>query len=359
MERLVPEELLRSMVSGLLLDAGADRDCRVILSDLIVAAQIEGPASHGLAMLPRYLKALKSGWSNGAAEPTLHHMSLGRLHVNADNGYCQIGLARARKHLLKATEACGVAVLTVANAHHIGALRFDTAPFARAGYIAMAFVNSRAWVVPDGGTTPIFGTNPMSFACPRGAREPIVWDQASSVRAISDIRLVASQGGALREPSGLDENGEPTCVAREIVETGKLIPFGRHKGNAICLMVELLSAALGGGSMSFEVEEMEAAGASTIRPGYCMVLISPDTHDHEAFADRVDRLCRAIDQEGGGYIPGDRRFKRIEDAKARGVRVDPDLFAMLEARSGRNGFENGHDDMATRQEDCDDCRSRD
>jgi len=326
----VSKDRLTSFICKYLNDVGANEECQEVLSDLMVKAQIEGPESHGVAMLPSYLSALRSGWSNGCAEPNFHQIAPGRLHVDNDNGYCQIGLARARTRLIEAVETCGIALLTSANTHHLGALRFDTFPLAKAGYIAMAFVNSRAHVVPDGGTTRVFGTNPMSFACPRRNSDPIVWDQASSVQALSDIKLSALNNEVLPVPSGLDQNQKPTRRAREIIESGKLLPFGGHKGNAICLMVEILSAALGGGTLSFEVNEMNLAGATTVRPGYCIILIKPDMCNQDTFADRVDRLFNILKQDGV-YIPGDRKCGRINAAKQNGIALDSNLMSILKA----------------------------
>ena len=55
----------------------------------------------------------------------------------------------------------------------------------------------------------------------------------------------------------------PTCDADEFYDDppGAILPFGGHKGSAIALMVELLSAGLVGDMFSFEAK---MAGISEI-----------------------------------------------------------------------------------------------
>lgn len=333
MHTTLSKNAILNLVEESLGRAGMNQEGQTVLSSLLTAAQIEGPQSHGLNMLPRYLEALHSGWSNGVAEPKITTRKPGWLHVDCDNGYCQIGLSRVSDQLRQAATANGIAILTIANTHHIGALRFDTAPIAKDGFIAIAFVNSKAWIVPDRGSKRVFGTNPMSFSCPRKDGEPIVWDQASSVRSVTDIKLAAGNNEILPEPSGLDRSGARSRVAKDIVESQNLLAFGQHKGSAIALMVELLSAALAGGTLSCDDKEMRSFGADTLKPGYSMIVIKPENGTNIGFSDQLQHLCDAIVQDGGGYVPGDRRFDRIRRADTQGIEVNSQLLARLQAMS--------------------------
>jgi delta1-piperideine-2-carboxylate reductase len=100
----------------------------------------------------------------------------------------------------------------------------------------------------------------MGFACPRPGRLPLVWDQASSVMAQGDVLLAAQRREHLPKGVGLDADGEPTANPRALLEGGST-PFGGHKGSAIALMIEVLAAALTGGSFGFEDWSAEYPGA--------------------------------------------------------------------------------------------------
>ena len=53
-----------------------------------------------------------------------------------------------------------------------------------------------------------------------------MWDQASSVAALMDVRMAAAEGNNLPRPSGLDASGQPTTDPDAILETRSLLPFG-------------------------------------------------------------------------------------------------------------------------------------
>ena len=200
------EELAKSV----LVAAGMDEHGSTVLAGLVRMSERDGPRSHGLRMLPVYAQSFSSGYANPEADPSVERIAPGVLRGDGDNGYYQIVAAKARNELIEMARANGIAAFTCANCHHLGALRFDTGPLADAGLVALGVVNSLSMVVPQGGIRPVFGTNPMSFACPRPGRAPVVWDQASSMVALMDIRMAAAEGHELPRPAGLDPNGQPT-----------------------------------------------------------------------------------------------------------------------------------------------------
>lgn len=93
-------------------------------------------------------------------------------------------------------------------------------PFAEEGLVALSVVNSMAVVVPPGGKTPVFGTNPMAFACPRAGQAPYVWDQASSALAHGDVQIAAREGHRLAPGTGVDAEGRPTDDPDAILNGG-------------------------------------------------------------------------------------------------------------------------------------------
>ena len=53
------------------------------------------------------------------------------------------------------------------NALNVAALWPEVERLADLGLVGFAFVSAIPYVAPAGGTTPIYGTNPMAFAWPR------------------------------------------------------------------------------------------------------------------------------------------------------------------------------------------------
>ncbi len=319
------EELAKSV----LVASGMDEHGSTVLAGLVRMSERDGPRSHGLRMLPVYAQSFSSGYANPEADPSVERIAPGVLRGDGDNGYYQIVAAKARDELIEMARANGIAAFTCANCHHLGALRFDTGPLADAGLVALGVVNSLSMVVPQGGIRPVFGTNPMSFACPRPGRAPVVWDQASSMVALMDIRMAAAEGHELPRPAGLDPNGQPTSDPNAILETRSLLPFGEHKGAAIAFLIEVLGAALAGGTLSVDNANREAHGALNIKGGSTLIAIDPARFGNAAFEGYVQRICAEIEGNGDARVPGDGRLKNRAAAEADGVRVTADLMKQL------------------------------
>ena len=84
-----------------------------------------------------------------------------------------------------------------------------------------------------GGTKPLYGADPTSFAWPRGGgRPPLVFDQASSASARGEIMIHQRDGEPIPERRGSDTDGNPTTDPAAAL-AGAQLPFGGCKGASI------------------------------------------------------------------------------------------------------------------------------
>jgi delta1-piperideine-2-carboxylate reductase len=312
---------------------GANKEAVQILADLLVTVERDGPRSHGLRMLPSYASSIRDGWADGQAKPVIEVRGAAALQIDGVNGYAQIALQRCRDQALEMARQAGCAILSFRNVHHIAPLGPDVEPFAEQGLCALAFVNSAALLVPWQGQTSAFGTNPMAFACPRPSGPPIVWDQASSVFSIGSIGEARTQGIDLDEAAGLDAAGEPTLDPSVIYDTKRLLPFAKHKGTAIALMVEILAAALPGGSLAVRDRPANEPRSASKDCGELVLLIDPDLVGGQDFTTRLIPLLDALTDNGTARIPGDGRLSRRAQSIKSGVEVDANLLAEIESLS--------------------------
>ncbi|UWQ79067.1 Ldh family oxidoreductase [Leisingera sp. S132] len=325
---------VRALAKSVLVSAGMDAAGSDLIAEIVTCSERDGPRSHGLRMLPVYAQSFTSGYANGAAVPKIEKIAPGVLRGDADNGYYQIAAAAARQELIALARETGIAAFTCANCHHLGGLRFDTEPLAEAGLVALAVINSLSMVVPQGGVRPVFGTNPMSFACPRAGAAPVVWDQAASMVALMDIRMAAAEGHELPRPAGLDPDGNPSTDPNAILETRSLLPFGEHKGAAIAFMIEVLGAALAGATLSVDNQERESFSALNIKGGATLIAIDPERFGNAGFDGYITRICAEIEGNGAARVPGDGRLRKRAAAEADGVEVSTGLLAQLDALAG-------------------------
>ncbi len=320
--RLSVQDLV-CLVAAIFVRAGVPAEQANILAQTCTHAERDGAHSHGLHRIPAYLATLTTDWVTPGAAPEIQEAASGTLLVDARNGFAQPALIQAMPLLMRMASESGVAILLMKNSHHFGALWLDVEPLAERGFVALTMVNSTSHMAPIGGTKPVYGTNPMAFACPREGHLPIVFDQATSVMAKGDIQLAANSGRLVPPGTGLDKFGKPTENPADILDGGTLLPFSGHKGSSIAMMVEVLAAALTGGSFSWEINKSGYTNAHTSRAGQFLLCIDPGVSGQSAFTARIDTLARMLLDSGQSRMPGERRYANRKQSERDGVEVNP------------------------------------
>lgn len=302
-----------------------------ILARNCASAERDGAMSHGLFRMAGYVATLRSGWVDGRVQPRMEEGGASFLRVDAANGFAQPALAAAAPLAIEKARATGACVIAIRHSHHFAALWPDVEPFAQQGLVAIAMVNSMAYVASPGARHPVYGTNPLAFAAPRADGRIIVFDQAVSVLAHGDVQIAARDGHLLPPDAGVDASGQATRDPRAVLDSGALLPFGGHKGAAIALMIEIMAAALTGGLFSHEVDWSAHPGAQTPCTGQCLILIDPARGGSAAgFANRVEQLVTALHDAGQERMPGDRRLAARTRALRDGIPVSADMLRQLE-----------------------------
>lgn len=292
-------------------------------------AERDGAHSHGVFRIKGNLGSLDSGWVDGMAIPRIEDVAPGMLRADGCNGFSLPVLDLAADDLMSKARKNGIAVLTVRKAHHFSAVWPDIEPFARQGFLALATVNSMASVVPHGGHRKLYGTNPMGLAVPRADRDPLVFDQSSSVMANGDVQIARREGRQLPPGTGIDRDGNPTTDPDAVLDGGALLPFGGHKGSSLAMMMEIMGAALAGSDYSFEIDWSQHPGAATPHGGQTYILIDPDRGAVNSFADRIEVLIDAIHDAGQSRLPSDRRYANRRDSLANGIPLEDETLAEI------------------------------
>jgi delta1-piperideine-2-carboxylate reductase len=322
----IPYRELRERIRDALVANGFAPAVAEPIAGTMAACERDGTPSHGLLRLPGYVEAVRSGWADGKALPTIVSDSPSMRVVDAANGFTHLALAGSRADLERKAGESGVAILLIRSAHHFAALWPDIEDFAARGFVAMACVTSRARVTAWGGGKPVFGTNASAFACPRAKGPPLVWDQSASVMSQGEILLAAREGRAIADGVGVDAGGRPTTDPRAVLEGGALLPAGGVKGASIAFMVEVLASALGGAPFGFESPD---GGSLPSKCGEFVMVIDPRRAGADV-ASRVESLVGAIHAAGSSRLPGSRRHARRERASLEGIEVAPSSLETLE-----------------------------
>jgi len=242
---------LRAMVRDVVAGFGShESECQLV-ADNLVQANLSGHDSHGVGMLPRYVRAFQEGSLQPNQRVAVRQDSGMLLSLDGQVGFGQsvgheamlLGIERARQH--------GVCVMALGNAHHLGRIGHWAEMAVAEGLVSLHFVNviARPIVAPWGGSDGRLGTNPCAIGIPLSTGEPFILDLATSVIAQGKTRVAHNKGEALKPGYLLDNQGQPTTdpVYGVTPPFGALLPFGEHKGFGLALACELLGGALAGG----------------------------------------------------------------------------------------------------------------
>jgi hydroxycarboxylate dehydrogenase B len=244
---------LRRVAAAILEAGGSAGTEAALVAGHLVDANLAGHDSHGVGMLPSYVRHLHAGLvaPNTRAKCVKDDGPL--LMFDGGRGY---GRSVAGEAMAAAIERCrqtGVVAMTLANAHHIGRVGAYGELASGAGLVSLHFVNvtdHRAIVAPFRGTDARFVTNPVCIAVPgTESQPPLLLDMATSAIAMGKVRVAKNTGTLLPAGVAIDPAGRPTRDPGVMYADphGALLPFGEHKGYALALVTELLAAALSGG----------------------------------------------------------------------------------------------------------------
>ncbi len=172
--RVVPARL-HALVRAVLMAAGSDEREGGIVADHLVEANLRGHDSHGVGMLPTYVRNRKREGTRANRRPIVVRDDGPFLVVDGDRGFGHVIGREATDLAIARARQLGVAVLAIRNACHMGRIGTYGEQCAAAGLVSVHFVNGighEPWVAPHGGKAPRFSTNPFCIAFPPTGAEP-------------------------------------------------------------------------------------------------------------------------------------------------------------------------------------------
>src|SRR4051794_22954969 len=187
----VHAEPLKAVVRAIVTGAGSSAREAELVADHLVEANLTGHDSHGVGMLPRYVEVLRAGDLSLNQHVSVVTDAGPLLALDGHAGFGQVMGFEAMEHGIERAARHGVAVVGLANSHHIGRIGHWAEQCIRAGYVSIHFVNviSEPVVAPFGGRDARFVTNPFCVGVPRPGEEPILLDFATSRIAMGKVRV--------------------------------------------------------------------------------------------------------------------------------------------------------------------------
>lgn len=318
-----------ALVAAALVASDTSLDNALSVASALIGAELAGQGGHGLRRVPAYAAQARSGKVNGLAVPRAERVRPGVVRIDAGFGFAYPALDLAVRELAEIAPAHGIAIAGIHRSHHAGVAGLAVEALARKGLVALMFTNSPAAMAPWGSGRPLFGTNPIAFACPVEGSAPIVVDVSLSKVARGKIMAAAQKGQPIPKGWALDAEGRPTTDAKAAL-AGTMIPLGDAKGTALALMVELLAAGLTGANYASDQTSFFDAEGAPPGTGQAIIAIDPAAFGDANALARFGVLAQMIEGLGGGArLPGRRRQEIAQRLRETGIEIDTVLVGEI------------------------------
>ncbi|MGE5088099.1 MAG: Ldh family oxidoreductase [Candidatus Levyibacteriota bacterium] len=319
----------------LLVRAGMRGDIADDVAAILVDGDLMGHTTHGLALLPGYLNELAQGTMARAGEP---EVVSARAATQAWDGRRLPGpwlTLRALDAAMAMASQCGSGTVVIRRSHHIAALAAYAKRATERGMMAIIQCSdpSTHSVAPFGAVTSVFTPNPLAAGIPT-LGDPILLDVSASCTTNGMTARLYKAGELLPHPWVQDAQGNPTRDPAVLFAEprGTLLPLGGldagHKGYALALLVEALTAGLAGHGRA---DPPEGWGATV----FVQALDPAAFGGFEAFARQTSWLVRACHdatpRPGGApvRVPGERAMALHRRQSAEGVALHPSIMPAL------------------------------
>jgi LDH2 family malate/lactate/ureidoglycolate dehydrogenase len=328
-------DALRIFARSLLERAGARDDIATDIADVLLDGDLLGHTTHGLALLAPYLDEIANGRMATSGEPRVRSR---RAATEVWDGERLPGPWLTLRALDRASEmarARGTGTVVIRRSHHIACLASYLKRATDVGLVAIIQSSDPtvAAVAPHGGLTPFITPNPIAAGLPTSG-DPILIDVSTSITSMGYARQLMNAGERLPGPWLIAHDGHATSdPAVAFTEPkGALLPLGGldagHKGFALALLVEALTAGLAGygradppagwgGTVFVQVIDPEAfSGLAAFKRQ--MDCVAASAHNAKA-RPGVDRV----------RLPGERGLHRYREQLAHGVALYPTIMPAL------------------------------
>jgi LDH2 family malate/lactate/ureidoglycolate dehydrogenase len=335
-------DALERWARDLLGAAGLERPAAATVAASLIEASLRGVDSHGMALLPGYLARIRGGGINLRPRPRVVSEEGAVAVVSGDDGPGQVAGVFAAELSAGLAERHGVGVVSVRRSGHYGAAAHYVMLVARRGLVALSTTNAEPGVVPFGGREPELGTNPIAFAAPAGKRI-LVFDMATSQVAANRVWGAMDEGRPVAPDWAVDEAGEPTTDPAAV---HAMAPLGGYKGYGLALVVEVLSAVLGGAGVASGVSPLFEADDVPQQLGHFHLALDPERTVGRArfeavLGELVEHLRRSPPADGFDevLVAGDPEHRAQRERETAGVPLQPALVEVLGDLSSELGVE--------------------
>ncbi|MBI9106543.1 MAG: Ldh family oxidoreductase [Spirochaetales bacterium] len=314
-------EVLENFMKDCLVKCGVPATDAKTVSDVLIESDKRGIDSHGIGRLkPIYIDRMDAGILNPETKIDLIKETATTAVLDGNNGMGHVVSTKAMQMAIDKAKENGMGMVAVRNSTHYGIAGYYPLMAIDAGMIGITGTNARPSIAPTFGVENMLGTNPLTIGFPTDEEFPFVLDCATSVSQRGKIEMYSRAGKELPEGWVIGRDGKTRTDTDQILvdlTKGKaaLAPVGGlgettggYKGFGYATVVEVLSAALQGGSFLKDLNGFDEDGNKIPYPlGHFFIAINL-----EAFlgVDLFKKIAGSImrDLRASEVAPGEERI---------------------------------------------------
>jgi L-2-hydroxycarboxylate dehydrogenase (NAD+) len=292
-------------------------------SKILVAADLRGIDSHGIARLAGYVRLFDNGRLNPKPIVKIIHETHSTGVLDGDAGLGLVVAPKAMQIAIEKAQNVGSGWISVQNSNHFGIAGHHASLALPHDMIGWAMTHAAPLVTPTYSKEKLLGTNPIAVAIPAETEPAFLADFASTAVAYGKLEILQRKNQPLPHGWAQDKNGNPTDDAFAIKNGGALLPLGTdrehgsHKGYGLGAIVDILSGVLSGANFGPWVPPFATAGFMTagekvgVGTGHFLGAMRIDgfrpAADFKADMDRWIKRFRSAEAVEGQkvIIPGD------------------------------------------------------
>lgn len=215
-------------------------------ADVLIAADLRGIDSHGVARLSGYVRLYEANRANMNAQHKIIYETPSTATIDADQGLGLVVAPKAMDIAIEKAKNVGTGWVAIQNSNHFGIAAYHAMKALPNNMIGIAMTNASPLVAPTYSKQRMLGTNPICYAFPAGKHLPIVIDMATSAAANGKLEIAQRTGKPIPNNWVQTKNGDESTNANELSNGGSLLPLGGHKGYGLASLVDILCGVLSG-----------------------------------------------------------------------------------------------------------------
>lgn len=318
-----------------------------LAASVLVAADMRGIDSHGVARLSGYVRLHQAKRAKMNPQWKIIHQTPSTATIDADEGLGLTVAPKAMEIAIDKAKQVGTGWVAIQNSNHFGIAAYHAMMALEHNMIGIAMTNASPLVAPTFSKEKLLGTNPMCYVFPAGKHQPVVVDMATSSAANGKLEIAQRTGKPIPLGWVQDKEGNDTTDPFALSKGGALLPLGSahdaagHKGYGLAAVVDIFSAVLSGANYGPWVPPFVAfLDPLTNLPGkgighFVGAMRVDAFRPYDDFVTHMDnwidrfKSAASIEQNKQVIIPGEPEFWEYEKRKKEGIELNEKVLADL------------------------------